>query len=281
MISVDRIKEMKVFIENARREGKRIGFVPTMGYLHQGHCSLIQQARGENDLVVVSIFVNPVQFGPKEDYQNYPRDLERDKELAEKAGTDILFNPSVEEMYPKDFKTYVNVKELTDKMCGAVRPGHFQGVTTVVNKLFNIVNPDKAYFGQKDAQQVAVIQQMVRDLNMEVKIISCPIVRDKDGLALSSRNGYLDAEERNAAFILNKALLKAKKLINEGERHPSRIKDYIIENIRQEPRANVDYVAVVEAESLKSVDYLEGNILFAIAVWIGKTRLIDNMIMKI
>lgn len=211
MVVVQKIQEMKEIAKKLKKEGKSIGFVPTMGYLHEGHLSLVRLSKQQNDITIMSIFVNPIQFGPNEDYDRYPRDFERDKSLAEKEGVDYIFYPSVEEMYPEDFKTVVSVKKITEIMCGKSRPGHFDGVATVVLKLFNIVNPDRAYFGQKDAQQLAVIKQMVKDLNLDVEIVPCPIVREQDGLAMSSRNVYLSEEERKSATVLYRALNLAKR----------------------------------------------------------------------
>lgn len=281
MFVVENIKEIREIVKREKQAGKSIGFVPTMGYLHEGHLSLIKKAKEQNDFVVVSVFVNPTQFGAGEDYETYPREIERDSNLAKSVGADIVFNPSVEEMYPEGYQTDVEVQKITKMLCGASRPGHFKGVTTVVCKLFHIVNPDRAYFGQKDAQQVAVIQQMVRDLHMDLKIISCPIVREIDGLALSSRNTYLNEEERKAGLILSKSLFKAQVMIENGEHDGVKIRDFIIGNIDKEPLANIDYVEVLNAYSLEKVDELKGEILIAIAVKIGKTRLIDNIRIKI
>ncbi|MCT4605963.1 MAG: pantoate--beta-alanine ligase [Marinisporobacter sp.] len=281
MFIVETVKEIRKIIKKEKREGKKIGLVPTMGYLHEGHLSLIKKAKEENDFVVVSVFVNPTQFGEGEDYESYPRELERDSNLAKSAGADILFHPFVGEMYPNGYNTYVETYKVTEKLCGASRPGHFRGVTTVVCKLFNIVAPHRAYFGQKDAQQVVVIKQMVRDLNMDIEIIPCPIVREKDGLALSSRNTYLNEEERRAGLILSKSLFKAKEMIENGERDGLKIKDFIVKNIQGEPLANIDYIEVVNSENLESMKKLEQEILIALAVKFGNTRLIDNMRIKI
>ncbi|WIF94141.1 pantoate--beta-alanine ligase [Caminicella sporogenes] len=276
------IKEIREEVKAARRSGKSIGFVPTMGFLHEGHLSLIKKAREENDFVVVSIFVNPTQFGPEEDLESYPRDLERDSRLSEEAGADVIFNPTAEEMYPEGYSTYVEIEgKLTKKLCGISRPGHFKGVTTVVSKLFNIVTPDRAYFGQKDAQQVAVIEQMVRDLNFDVKIVPCPIVREKDGLAMSSRNTYLSKEERKAALILSKTLFKAEEMIKNGERNSTKIRDFIINNIKSEPLANIDYVEIVDAKSLKYLNEIKGDVLIALAVKFGRARLLDNIRLEV
>ena len=273
---VESIKDVRATVKEWKAKGLKVGFVPTMGYLHEGHESLIRKASEENDRVVVSIFVNPIQFGPKEDLSTYPRDLERDSKVCESAGADIIFHPENEEMYFKDFSTFVDMNGLTDGLCGKSRPTHFRGVCTVVTKLFNIVAPDRAYFGEKDAQQLAVIKRMVRDLNIDIEIIGCPIVREKDGLAKSSRNTYLSVEERKAATILNKSLLKAKAAINDGEKDVKKVITLITENINTEKLANIDYVEIVDSISLKKVDSIEKSVLVAIAVYIGKTRLIDN-----
>lgn len=275
------IKEMKEVIAKEKANGNTIGFVPTMGYLHDGHLSLMKKAKEENDIVVVSIFVNPIQFGQGEDYEVYPRDIERDSKLAESVGVDYIFAPEVKEMYPKGYNTFVEVLGVTDKLCGASRPGHFRGVTTVVMKLFNIVTPDKAYFGQKDAQQVYVIKQMVRDLNMAVKIISCPIVREHDGLAMSSRNTYLSEEERKQALILSKSLFWAKDMINKGERNAKTLIEGIKSMINEMPLADIDYVEIIDYDTFREVEKLKGNILIALAVRIGKTRLIDNILVEV
>ncbi len=274
---INTIKDIRSAVKHARENGKTIGFVPTMGYLHEGHLSLVKKAKEENDLVVVSIFVNPTQFGEGEDFETYPRDLERDSNLVKSVGADIVFAPLVIEMYPPGASTYVEIaSDITAKLCGASRPGHFKGVTTIVTKLFNIVTPDKAYFGQKDAQQVAVIEQMVRDLCFGVEIVPCPIVREEDGLAMSSRNTYLNSDERKAATILSKALAKAEELIGSGERNASKIRKTITEKIESEPLADIDYIKIVNARTLESVEEVEGDTLIALAVKIGKTRLIDN-----
>ncbi|CCJ33037.1 MULTISPECIES: pantoate--beta-alanine ligase [Caloramator] len=262
------------------KEGKTIGFVPTMGYLHDGHKSLIERARRENDIVVVSIFVNPTQFGPNEDYDRYPRDEERDKKICEAAGCDIVFIPEREDMYGENYSTYVEVLNLTEGLCGASRPGHFRGVATVVTKLFNIVKPTRAYFGQKDAQQLAVIKRMVMDLNMDVVIVPCPIVREEDGLAMSSRNTYLNEDERKQALVLYKSLKLAEKMIIDGERDVKRIKDEMVNLIKTSKDAVIDYVEFVDNQNLKPVDKVEGEVLIALAVKIGKTRLIDNTVVR-
>lgn len=270
------VAEMKALVRAWKDEGLTIGLTPTMGALHEGHMSLMEAARKECDKVVASVFVNPLQFGPDEDYDNYPRDLERDAGIAESKGVDVVFHPSVEEMYPENYNTYVVMETLTDTLCGASRPGHFRGVCTVVNKLFNIVQPDKAFFGQKDAQQLAIIKRMVSDLNMNLEVIGCPIVREDDGLAKSSRNTYLSAEERNAALCLSRAIFKAKELIESGERNSALIAKAVTDTIEEEPLARIDYVEVVNLGNMQPVETLPESGLVAIAVYIGSTRLIDN-----
>lgn len=281
MIIIKTINEVKEIIGINKKQGKTIGFVPTMGFLHQGHLSLIRTAKEENDFVIVSIFVNPTQFGVGEDFESYPRDLDSDAKLSESAGADVIFCPSISEMYPKSFQTYVEVDEITNKLCGKSRPTHFKGVTTVVNKLFNIVEPHKAYFGQKDAQQVAVIQKMVDDLNMNIEVIPCPIIREADGLAMSSRNTYLNSEQRIAALILSKSLASAKDMISAGCVNAVEIKETIIKMINNEPLAAIDYVEVVDALNLSDITTLKGKVLIALAVKIGKTRLIDNILVEV
>ena len=255
-----------------------VGLVPTMGYLHEGHKSLIDKAVMENDRVVVSVFVNPIQFGPSEDLASYPRDLERDAELCEKAGANVIFHPEDSEMYFDDFCTYVDMDDLTKGLCGKTRPTHFRGVCTVVSKLFHIVAPDRAYFGQKDAQQLAVIRRMVRDLNFDLEIVGCPIVREEDGLAKSSRNTYLSAEERKAAVVLHKGLTEGEKLLEAGEKDAAKVIAAVREVIEKEPLAKIDYVELVDWNTLKPVNTVEDTVLMAVAVYIGKTRLIDNVI---
>lgn len=276
MLLLHSIKETKEQVKKWKKEGYSVALVPTMGYLHEGHISLIEKARKENHKVVVSIFVNPIQFGPKEDLGSYPRDIERDSKICEKAGADLIFNPNAEEMYFEDFSTFVEVNNLTEGLCGEKRPGHFRGVCTVVSKLFNIVTPDRAYFGEKDAQQLAVIKRMVRDLNVDLEIVPCPIVREEDGLAKSSRNTYLSKEERAAALVLNRTLKKAKEELLKGERNAKNIIYIINEEISKEPLAKPDYIEVVDSISLQNVSFIEKDVLVAIAVFIGKTRLIDN-----
>lgn len=281
MIVVGKICEMKNIVRRLKNDGKTIGFVPTMGYLHEGHLSLVKKARAQNDIVIMSIFVNPTQFGPNEDFDKYPRDFGRDKSLAEKEGVDYILYPSVEEMYPDDFKTVVSVKKITEIMCGKSRPGHFDGVATVVLKLFNIVKPDKAYFGQKDAQQLAVIKQMVNDLNLDIEIVPCEIVREKDGLAMSSRNTYLTPDERKSATVLYKSLLLAKELIEKGEKDVDKIKNSMIELISKEKPARIDYIEFVNSNTFERLEKIEGNVLIALAVFIGHTRLIDNIVLEV
>jgi len=261
-----------------RAEGKQIGLVPTMGYLHEGHLSLVRRARADNDWVVVSIFVNPIQFGPNEDLANYPRDFDRDRQLLEAEGVDLIFVPTVEEMYPSGSLTFVEVEgNLTKGLCGASRPGHFRGVTTVVSKLFNIVLPHRAYFGQKDAQQLAVIGRMVADLNFDIEIVPMPIVREPDGLAMSSRNRYLNPEERRSATALYRSLQLAKGLIENGERDAAKITAAMRNLIGQEKPARIDYVEIVDANSFEPMEHIHGEILIALAAFMGRTRLIDNL----
>ena len=272
------IEELRPIIRGWRREGLRVGLVPTMGYLHDGHKSLIVKAVSENDRVVVSDFVNPTQFGVGEDLASYPRDIERDAAICEEAGADLIFHPEPEEMYFADNCTFVDMDKLTKGLCGKTRPTHFRGVCTVVSKLFHIVTPDKAYFGQKDAQQLAVIRRMVRDLNFDIEIVGCPIVREADGLAMSSRNTYLSKEERIAALILHKSLMLGKGMAEQGERDAAKIKAAMTRNIETEPLARVDYVEIVNPDTLEELEKIEGEALMATAVYIGKTRLIDNVI---
>ncbi|WP_457622302.1 pantoate--beta-alanine ligase [Persephonella sp.] len=272
------ISEMKSIVKDLKRKGKTIGFVPTMGYLHEGHVSLIRSSKKDNDITVVSIFVNPLQFGENEDLDRYPRDLKKDQGICEKEGVDYLFYPSYKDMYPEGFSTYVTVEGITDKLCGAFRPGHFRGVTTVVMKLFNIVKPDRAYFGLKDYQQFKVIQKMVRDLNMDVQVIGCPIVREKDGLAMSSRNKYLSDKEREAAVNISRSLFEAKRLFESGVTDAERLKERIIEIIMSSPEVReIQYVELVDPENLESKEKAEKGDIIAIAVFIGNARLIDNI----
>ena len=277
---VKTIKEVREIVSSWRRDGLTVGLVPTMGYLHEGHQSLISKSVSENDRTVVSVFVNPIQFGPNEDLEAYPRDLKRDMEAVEAVGGDLIFNPEPAEMYPSHFTSFIDTTETTELLCGAVRPVHFRGVCTVVGKLFNIVTPDRAYFGQKDAQQLATIRRFVRDLNFGLEIVPCPIVREADGLAKSSRNTYLSPAERNAALILSKSPALGKKAVDEGERDASKVVSIITESLQTEPLARIDYVEVVDFENIQRVETISGETLVAIAVYIGKTRLIDNFIVN-
>ena len=276
MVLVKTIKEVKELVNKWKSEGQSIGLVPTMGYLHEGHKSLIERSVKENDRTIVSVFVNPIQFGPNEDLATYPRDIESDKKLCESVGADLIFNPEPDEMYGDRFCTHVDMSVLTEDLCGASRPGHFRGVQTVVLKLFNIAMPNKAYFGEKDAQQLAVIKRMVEDLNVNVEIVGCPIVREADGLAKSSRNTYLSKEEREAATIINKALTIGKELIKNGERDTKTVADKITDVINSEPMANIEYIKIVDLLTIKPVEKIEGSVLCAAAVRFGTTRLIDN-----
>ncbi|MGV8980934.1 pantoate--beta-alanine ligase [Clostridium sp.] len=276
MNTVKTIEEVRNQVSAWKKEGYSIALVPTMGYLHEGHESLIKRAASENQKVVVSIFVNPIQFGPNEDLASYPRDLDKDKILCKGAGANLIFAPEASEMYCADAQTNVHVAGLTNGLCGAKRPVHFDGVCTVVSKLFNIVCADKAYFGEKDAQQLAVIKRMVRDLNFPIEIIGCPIVREKDGLAKSSRNNYLSTDERSAALILSKSLNSAKELLSTHEKSAELLKETIKKQIQSEALAKIDYIEVVDALSLTTIELIDKPVLVAIAVYIGKTRLIDN-----
>ena len=276
---VGTVKEVREQVKEWKKQGLSVGFVPTMGYLHEGHKSLMDAARKGNDKVVVSIFVNPMQFGPTEDLESYPRDLEKDSKFCESLGADLIFHPEPEEMYHDDFSTYVDMSVLTEELCGLSRPVHFRGVCTVVNKLFNIVTPDHAYFGQKDGQQLAVIKRMVRDLNMDIEIVGCPIIREEDGLAKSSRNTYLSSEERKAALILSKTVALGKELA-KTEKDANKVVEAMKKNIETEPLAKIDYVEAVDALSMAPVEKLEGTCMLAMAVYIGKTRLIDNTLIN-
>ena len=276
---VGTVKEVREQVKEWKKQGLSVGFVPTMGYLHEGHKSLMDAARKGNDKVVVSISVNPTQFGPTEDLATYPRDLDHDAALCESAGVDLIFHPEAEEMYEKDFCSFVDMTGLTEGLCGKTRPIHFRGVCTVVNKLFNIVTPDHAYFGQKDGQQLAVIKRMVRDLNMDIEIVGCPIVREEDGLAKSSRNTYLSPEERKAALILSKTVALGKELA-KTEKDANKVVEAMKKNIETEPLAKINYVEAVDALSMAPVEQLEGACMLAMAVYIGKTRLIDNTLIN-
>lgn len=277
---IQRILQMKEVSKEARSEGKIIGLVPTMGYFHEGHLSLIREARKMSDVVVVSVFINPTQFGPKEDFAAYPRDVARDADLLTMENVDYLFLPKEEEMYPESYHTYVKVRDLSDQMCGVSRPVHFEGVTTVVNKLFHIVYPHFGFFGQKDAQQLIIIQRMVRDLNMDVEIVPLPIVRESDGLAMSSRNVLLSPSERSAATVLYRALEQAQKKISLGERKAKTILKEIRETIEAEPLARIDYVSATDMIELKDLKTLKGKCLIAVAAHFGTARLIDNIIIQ-
>ena len=270
------VDEVKKLSNQWKKEGKTVGLVPTMGYLHEGHMSLIERCRKENDKVIVSIFVNPAQFGENEDLDAYPKDFQKDKTLCEKAGADLIFNPDTDEMYSNQ-RTYVNIDGLSDYLCGKSRPIHFRGVCTVVSKLFMITNPDNAYFGQKDAQQLAIIKKMVKDLNFDVNIVGCPIVREEDGLAKSSRNVYLNPEERKAALCLSKAIAAGKLLAN-SETDADKVKNEMIKIIEAEPLAKIDYVEIVDNETMQPVSEIKDNTLAAMAVYIGKARLLDNFV---
>jgi len=272
------LSEMQKYVNDLRAQGKTIGFVPTMGFLHEGHLSLMRQARAENDIVIISIFVNPTQFGPQEDYDAYPRDLTRDCNLVMEISVDAVFAPSVREMYREGYNTFVEVEgTLTQRLCGASRPGHFRGVTTVVAKLFNLVKPHRAYFGQKDAQQLIVIQRMVNDLNFAIEIVPMPTIREHDGLAMSSRNKNLNKEERQSALVLYKSLNLAMDMINTGERDAAKIRTKMQRLIETEKKAKIDYISLVDAHTLEELTTLTGEILIALAVFIGNTRLIDNV----
>lgn len=272
------IKETRDLVKEWKAQGLSVALVPTMGYLHEGHKSLMERARKENDKVVVSIFVNPMQFGPNEDLEAYPRDLDRDAKICETAGVDLIFHPEVEEMYGPDFHSFVDMTLLPEQLCGKSRPVHFRGVQTVVSKLFHIIPAHRAYFGQKDAQQLAIIRRMVIDLDFDIEIIGCPIIREEDGLAKSSRNTYLSEEERKQAVILNQSLEEAMKAIDAGEKDAAKVKKLITDKLNTCPLAKVDYVEVVSFDNIQPIEKIEGAVLIAIAVYIGTTRLIDNRI---
>jgi pantoate--beta-alanine ligase len=279
---INRIPRMKSLARQLAAEGRRIGLVPTMGALHEGHLSLMSRAREMCDTVIASVFVNPTQFGPHEDYDRYPRDLARDAELAFTRGVDFIFAPSVEDIYPDAFSTYIEVEGLSNRLEGASRPGHFRGVTTIVNKLLNIVHPNFAFFGRKDAQQVIVIKRMVRDLAMDVEVVVGPTVREEDGLALSSRNLYLSTEERKAATVLRRALERGRALYTTGERDCSRLLGAMRSVIEAEPLARLDYAAITDTERLEALEVVstESPTLISMAVFIGTTRLIDNIVLN-
>ena len=274
---LETIPELRKHLANWRKAQKSVGLVPTMGFLHEGHLSLIRRAKTGNDIVVVSVFVNPTQFGPNEDFESYPRNILRDTEMAMGAGADVIFYPTVSEMYPNGSSTFVEVAgNITRVLCGASRPSHFRGVTTVVNMLFNIVKPDRAYFGQKDAQQATVLMKMVKDLHMDIELIICSIVREADGLAMSSRNTYLSAEEREQAVVLSRALEKGKEAFSKGERNVDSLIEIITNKINEMPLAAIDYVSIYDYPSLETIEIIDNNALAAVAVKFGKTRLIDN-----
>ena len=272
------VEDVKSQVRQWKKEGLTVGLVPTMGYLHEGHESLIKRAVAENDRVVVSVFLNPTQFAPNEDLASYPRDFEADTKLCEGAGAALVFHPEPSEMYAEDACTFVDMTAVTKELCGKSRPIHFRGVCTVVNKLMNISMADRAYFGQKDAQQLAVIRRMVRDLNMNVEVVGCPIIREADGLAKSSRNTYLSEEERKAGLVLSQAVMLGQKLVAEGEKSAVAVTGAMSELISAEPLAKIDYVSMVSWDSIEPVETIEGPVLVAMAVYIGKTRLIDNFI---
>lgn len=278
MMIINSIDKLRDILDAQRANHKTIGLVPTMGFLHQGHLSLMQCAKRDTDFVVVSIFVNPTQFGPNEDFEAYPRDLKRDAERCDSVGVDVIFAPEVSEMYPEQASTFVSCEgAITRTLCGASRPGHFKGVTTVVAKLFNIVQPDKAFFGQKDAQQVVIIEKMVRELNMRLQIVPCPIVREADGLAMSSRNTYLSETARKEAPVLSQSLAEANRLIQSGERDSEAIINVMRKTIETAPSAQIDYIQIVDGRNLEDLKTLKGEVLIALAVKIDQTRLIDNL----
>lgn len=277
---VTTIAEAKEQVKEWKEQGLSVGLVPSMGFLHEGHASLMKEAKKQMDKVAVSVFVNPTQFGPDEDYDSYPRDLDHDIAICEAQGADLIFHPSVEEMYGKNYNTYVIMETLGDELCGKSRPIHFKGVCTVVTKLFNILTPDKAFFGQKDAQQLAIIKRMVKDLNMNLEIVGCPIIREEDGLAKSSRNTYLSEEERKAALILSKTIFMGQEMVKNGEKDAKKLLEAMKANIETEPLAKIDYVEVVDGETMQKVDHIEDSVLVAMAVYIGNTRLIDNFMFE-
>ena len=276
MKTIENISRMSTFVKMMKKEGKSIGLVPTMGYLHEGHLSLVRAAKKHTDVVVMSIFINPIQFGPNEDFEKYPRDLKHDEELAREAGVDVIFYPSLKDMYPEGYATYVAVEKLTGNLCGESRPGHFRGVATVVTKLFNIVKPEVAYFGQKDMQQAMMIKKMASDLNMDIEVKIMPIVREKDGLAMSSRNMYLSDAERRDAAVLYQSLKNAEMLIKNGERDAGKVIKAVEDMIKAKQSARIEYVNLVDAGELKNIKMIAGEIALAVAVFFGNTRLIDN-----
>lgn len=276
---INDIKDLKNIIKKWKNQGLSIGYVPTMGYLHEGHLSLIKKA-SKNDKIIVSIFINPMQFGVNEDLATYPRDLERDAKLCENEGVAVLFTPSVEQMYPKGFNSYVDMNSLTDKLCGAKREGHFRGVCTILMKFFHLITPDVAYFGQKDAQQCAVVKHMVEDLNLDLEIEICPIIREKDGLAKSSRNVYLNEAERKAALVLSRAIFLGENLIKKGEKDSKVVLKAMREELEKESLARIDYIELVHPLTMQNLERIEDSALGALAVYIGKTRLIDNFLVQ-
>jgi pantoate--beta-alanine ligase len=276
---IQRTNDMRAFSRSSRKTGKRLGFVPTMGALHEGHLSLVRAAKAQCDFVAASIFVNPTQFGPNEDFSKYPRTFERDCEALDKEGVSIVFAPVVEEMYPSGAVTYVTVEGLSEKLCGKSRPGHFRGVTTVVSKLFHIVEPDVAFFGQKDAAQVAIIRRMVRDLNIPVEIAACPIVREADGLAMSSRNAYLDSPQRKAALVLSRSLSEVQRVFAFGEKNALRLVQASQKIFAGEPSVRLDYLEIVDPENLEPLGKVDASALVAVAAFVGTTRLIDNVVL--
>jgi pantoate--beta-alanine ligase len=274
------VKEMQRRSEQLRQEAKTIAFVPTMGYLHEGHLALMRDGKNRGDTLIISIFVNPTQFGPKEDYEKYPRDMQRDLKLAQKVGVDIVFTPSAHEMYPDNFQTHVEVERVTQHLCGISRPGHFRGVTTIVAKLFNIVKPHLALFGQKDYQQLVTIKRMVEDLNMDIEIIGVPTVRERDGLAMSSRNTYLSPKKRKEAAKLYRALREGEELFRQSERNAAVILTTVREIIEEAKPTTIDYIKICDAHTLEDIEEIKNEAIIAVAVQIGKTRLIDNIILK-
>jgi len=278
---VQPIPEMQALADEIRAQGKVIGFVPTMGYFHQGHLSLMRLAAQKADVVVISLFVNPTQFGPGEDFEEYPRDFNRDKNLAEENGVDIIFHPDQKEMYPEGFLTSVEVDKISRVLCGISRPHHFQGVTTVCAKLFHIVKPHFAVFGQKDFQQSVIIKRMVEDMNFDLDIITAPIIREADGLAMSSRNTYLSKAEREDALSLNRALFQAREMIQKGERSTEKLNNFIKKEISEKKHTRIDYISIVHPETLQPLDLIKDKVLLALAVFVGKTRLIDNVLIEI
>ena len=276
---LETIEQMRAACQAAKRQGKRLGFVPTMGALHEGHLSLVRAAKARSNVVAASIFVNPTQFGPNEDFSKYPRSFEKDRELLENEGVKLLFAPSVQEMYPEGAVTFVTVEGLSQRLCGKSRPGHFRGVTTVVSKLFHITQPDLAFFGQKDAAQVAIIRRMVLDLNLGVEIVGCPIVREADGLAMSSRNAYLSPKERKSALVLSRSLAQVKRLFDQGERIGTALVAGGRQAFAEEPSVRLDYFEIVNPETLEPVEHMSNPALVAVAGFVGGTRLIDNIVL--